>query len=713
MILWYDSETFGRVPLKKGTYRYAASAEVMLVPYAIDDGPVECLDLTDDSEDVFVLFDLLEKADEIIAHNAMFDRAVLKYGDLKLDVPIDKWRCCMVKAYAHGLPGALDRVGKILNIPTDDAKLAEGKELIRLFCMPRPKNTKLRRATKHTHPKEWARFVEYAKHDISAMRAVWNRLPSWNYSNDPKRKGGYRELMLWHKDQEMNDRGIPVDVLFAEIVAEACEDEKALMSEEISEITSGRVTKATQRDKLLDFIFEEHGIELANLNKSTVNRLLGDVTIPPIVRDLLAIRAQVSKTSTAKYKALIEGVNDDGRLRGTIQFDGAARTRRDGGRTFQPQNLASRDLPSHDIIEAAIQAFYNRTAAIAFPDVMRMASACIRSAIKAVPGTKFCVADLANIEGRGLAWLAGEEWKLRAFKDYDTFILDDNGNRIADGKGDFKRKGPDLYRLAYAKAFGIPASEVDSKTQRPIGKVMELMLGYEGGIGAYITGAVGYNIDLEQMARHAWDSIPKDIYLETLDFLDWWDRVVKRSFPISNEARIVCEAFKRMWRYAHPQTVALWKAMKDNFINAACDPGETFVYRQLKFRRDGKWLRIQLPSGRCLCYPDPQVSEKGECSFMGINQYTRQWQRIKTHGGKLTENAVQSLSRDVLFDRVPEAEEIGYIPLFRVHDEVVTETPDSDEFSGDGLADILAIPPEWAIGFPLAAAGMECPRYRK
>lgn len=338
-------------------------------------------------------------------------------------------------------------------------------------------------------------------------------------------------------------------------------------------------------------------------------------------------------------------------------------------------------------------------------DVMLLTASTVRSVIIAPPGKKLVVADLSNIEGRGLAWLAGEEWKLQAYRDFDTIIG-------TDLPGDPVRLGPDLYKLAYAKAFDIEPKDV-TKFGRSVGKVMELMLGFAGGVGAFLTGALTYGIDLDDMADKAWDTIPERVMDEAVDFIGWWARILGTKLPLSDRACAVCESFKRMWREAHPMTVQLWREMEDGFRNACLHPGTTFRYRDFAFRRDGAWLRIKLPSGRCLCYPQPQVAKDGSLSFMGVNQFTRKWERIKTFGGKLTENATQSLARDFMFDALPGIEAAGYELTMRVHDEVITEAPDTDDYTAEHLSSLLATTPPWGAGMPLAAAGFEALRYKK
>lgn len=326
-------------------------------------------------------------------------------------------------------------------------------------------------------------------------------------------------------------------------------------------------------------------------------------------------------------------------------------------------------------------------------DIMHLTASTVRSVIIAPPGKKLVVSDLSNIEGRGLAWLAGEAWKLQAFRDFD------------------EGHGHDLYKLAYAKAFHIQPEEVD-KFGRSVGKVMELGLGYAGGINAFVTFAVVYGINLEEMADLAWPTLPDDVKQEAMDFVTWLSDK-GTMWSMSNTAAVVCESFKRLWRAAHPKTVALWRELEDGFKMACANLGETFAYRDFKFRRDGAWLRIQLPSGRALCYPHPQVDEKGQCSFMGVNQFTKKWERIKTYGGRLSENACQSVARDFMFDALPGIEAAGYGITMRVHDEVITEAPDVPEYNAAHLSTLLAATPPWGAGMPLAATGFESYRYRK
>lgn len=679
MKLWLDTETYNETPIKFGTYRYTSDCEVMILAWAIDDGPVRVEDLTlgDDSSSDFMLAVL--EADEVIAHNVMFDRNVLR----KLGIPVEKWRCTMVKAMSHSLPGSLDKLCEILNVAQDKAKHKEGKELVQLFCKPRPKNQKLRRATRETHPEQWARFLAYAGNDIEAMREVDRKLPVWNYKD--------AELALWHLDQRINDRGFAVDLELAQGAIKAIDVEQDRLADAAWAHTDGDVNAATQRDALLEHILAEYHMSLPDLRGSTVERLMLKEDLPDGLKELLAIRLQASTTSTSKYKALINGATD-GRMRGTLQFNGAGRTGRWAGRTFQPQNLP-RPALDNDEIELGIEAIKGGVADLITDNVMELCSSAIRGCIVAPPGRKLVVADLSNIEGRMLAWLAGEEWKLQAFRDFDAGI------------------GADLYKLAYAKAFGITAAEV-SKDQRQVGKVMELAFGYEGGVGAWTTFAAAYGIDLEALGAAAYDTIPGQTLHEAGRFYDWMVEQGKGTMGLSRTAFVVCDSFKRLWREAHPQVSSLWKELESTCIDAVDNPGKTFECRKFKVRRDGAWLRIGLPSGRALCYPQPKL-EEGKLTYMGINQYTRQWCRMKTYGGKLVENVTQAAARDVLAGSMAAIEKDGYDIVLTVHDEIITEAPDNSAYYVIDLADHMSTPPEWAQDLPLAAAGFEGYRYRK
>lgn len=683
--LWIDFETYSDVPINQGTHVYAAAAEIMLCAWALDDGPVSVWDRTDELLDMPapLYTALLDDTIEVWAHNSHFDRTVMNHA-WDFSVPLGRWRDTMVQALSHGLPGGLGVLCDILQVPTDKAKDKQGRQFIQLFCKPRPATSKIRRATRETHPAEWARFVDYASLDIDAMREVHKRLPTWNYQGD--------ELALWHLDQRINDRGVAIDMDLVRAAIDAVGLAQKDLAARTMVATDGQVASTTQRDALLLHVLEAYGIDLPDMQMSTLERRIADPELPPELKELLSIRLQASTTSTSKYKTLLTGTSADGRLRGTLQFNGAARTGRWAGRLFQPQNLP-RPVLKQEQIEQGIDALKAGCADLIVDNVMELTSSAIRSCIVAPKGRKLVVADLANIEGRDQAWLAGEEWKLQAFRDYDA--------------GD----GPDLYKLAYSKSFGGSPDTV-TKDQRQIGKVQELMLGYEGGVGAFITGAATYRFDIEELARQVLPIAPGWALNEASGFYDWTVKSGRSTFDLSRDAFVASDTVKRVWRNLHPNIHAHWGELKETTIAAIEQPGTTFQCRRLKIRRDGSWLRIGLPSGRALCYPSPQVID-GAITYMGLNQYSRKWCRLKSYGGKLFENICQAVARDVMTANMPLIEAAGYQIVLTVHDEVICEAPDTDDFNPEHLASLLAANPIWALDMPLAAAGFETDRYRK
>jgi DNA polymerase len=670
MDLYLDIETRARCNLKtSGLHRYAEEAEIVLVQIARDEGPVQVAEWVPGM--ARVLQHDVNKADRVFYHADEFDRVILaRHG---VEIPLEKAYSTMAQARRHGLPGGLDKLCEVLRVPQDQAKWKEGRRAMLLFCKPLKDGTW---ATKHTHPKEWATYVEYSRLDIAAMRAVHARCPTWNDST---------EAGIWRLDQRINARGFAVDVEFAQSAVAVLQENAADLREQTSNQTGGVVGSATQRDALLRFILAEHGVSLPDLASATIERRMGDEALPEAVRSLLALRQQSVKTSTGKYKTLLATVNNDGRLRGTKTYCGAARTARWAGKIFQPDNLKRPTLPSQEIaqgIEAIKLGVYDlvgRGATV--PEIL---SNAVRGCVVAPPGKKLIVADFANIEGRVLAWLTGEEWKLGAFRDYDAGT------------------GPDLYLKAYSEAFRIPVGAV-SKAERQVGKVMELMLGYQGGVGAFITGAETYGVDLDALARVAWPAIPPAVQGHALKAYEW---AVERqgTYGLDHITYATCDALKRLWRARHQGTEMFWSEI-EQWVRQG-HGGNDFV----RVDRKGTWTRIRLPSGRYLCYPGMRV-EAGELNFLGVSQYTKQWGRISTYGGKLTENIVQAIARDLLANALLLAEQDGLPPVAHVHDEIIAEV--ERDVPLRRLLDAMRDVPEWAQGLPLAAAGFETDRYRK
>ena len=757
---WSDLETFSEEPIKNGTHKYAERAEVMVWAFADGDGDVYVWDVVNSSlhwRDVLsgmwteeslprfsmppALLAMLRDPDyEVWFQNGgMFDFVVLQHAMpevLKL-IPMHRRRDTMVQAFSHALPGSLDKLGTALNLADGDTKDKRGKMLIRLFCMPQNdtffEKHGTRRATKQTHPKEWQEMIEYAGGDIKTMRAVHKKIPKWNYRE--------KQIALWHTDMVINNRGFKIDLELAHKAIEAVERTKASLSARTREITDGAVSSATRRDLLLGYILAEHGVDLPDMRADTLERRLEDPDLPDAVRELIKIRLVASMNSVVKYRTAIKAANSDGRIRGGAQFRGAGRTGRYAHRLFQHGNMPRPSI-KQALIEAGIDMAKVDVDMLALivgeEGVMQWASSAIRSVIIADEGKKLCVADLSNIEGRVAAWVAGEDWKLQAFRDFDA------------------GKGPDLYILAYANSFNVPPESVPKKgDERQIGKVEELMFQYGGGVGAWLTGAATYGIDLDRMTEQVYPVLAQWAIDQAMDYLTYlYDGIEKRwaksmtklqrqreageiddaklaeeterldtkREEARNKARlglpyktfVTCDAIKRMWRRAHPRISSIWKELEDAVREAVANPKKTMQCRKVLIRKSGSWLRIQLPSGRQLCYPEIQVSDEGTISYVGPNTYSRKWERIGTYGGKIFENIVQAIACDQLVECFPIIEAAGFEIIFHVHDETATEAPiERTDLTHERLAELMCSDLGWNEGLPLAAAGFTGPRYKK
>lgn len=702
MDLWIDTETYSPIALRNGTARYATMAEVMIVTWAVDDGAVHCWDVASGRPMPSSLYEAVMLCDRIIAHNAYFDRTLLEHTDWwpKEFAPLEKWRCVMVQLLSHGLPGSLGLACKIFQVDQASSKL-DGNGFINLFCKPqgRKKNS---RATSMTHPDEWRGFLNYAQLDIVAMRAVSNACPKWNSTPF--------ERDLWHEDQRINSRGFAVDVELAAAAIFMTTNAKHELAQMTEALTNGAVESTTQRNRLLQYLLNEYGVTLPDLKAKTIEARLEDPELPEHVKTLLRFRLQASKSSTSKYKRVAE-TEVGGRLYGTLQFAGANRTQRWAGRIFQPQNLPRliiELIAKHfgiepkavkkghivEYLETGIAALKRHDADLLFSNVMGLASNTLRGLIVAPKGKKLVISDLANIEGRKLAWLADEDWKVKAFRDFDLGL------------------GSDLYRIAYARAFNIRPEDV-TDDQRQIGKVMELALGYQGGVGAFVSMVATYGIDLDELAAKAWGTIPANTLR---DAEAAWARAVtkRKTLGLRREVWIVCTALTWLWRNAHPNTVTLWEACEVAARHAILNPGVEFPVSggKMVFDRRGNWLRIRLPSGRYLSYPDPKI-DGNAIHYAAVSVYTKSWQRVYTYGGKIVENIDQASSRDVMAWGMIRARAAGYRTVLTVHDELVTEQPDEPRYNHIELSKILATNEDWNRGLPLAAKGFETYRYRK
>lgn len=757
--LFLDTETFSGVDLKKvGAYAYAEhpTTEIMICTYAIDEGRVQTWDCTESPTMPRELRKALrrvsrKKAKIVMANGLLFDRLVIreKWG---IDLPVGQIEDTMIMAFRHALPGSLDMQCQVLGVDAEHAKDKAGKALIKRFCKPTPKTYKIRRYTRETHPEEWAKFLRYAALDIIAMREVYWRIPDWG--NTPKED----EILLI--DQLINDRGFYVDVDLANAAIKAVQAHKEELKEEAWERFGGKLTGNDFLPALRDLA---PAFTIHNAQKSTLNDLLEDPDFPDEGKVLIEMRLGASSTASTKYNPLVNGLSADGRRRGCLQYGGAKRTLRWAGKGFQPQNLARGEysddhegkikrregesdvafwVRSH-MLTNGINSLLRGTAHWAY-DISKLTASTVRGCIIPAKGKKFVVADYSNVEGRGLAWIAGEKTALMVF-----------------------RAGRDIYCETAGKMFGLDPEYIKAnrKDLRQIGKACELGLGYGGGVAAFLQFAKNLGLDLYAMADvmkgtfpdHIWAAAKRGYEYARINEAKRPPKPGKKderpTYILPKNVWLTCDAIKRMWREAHPKTVAFWAELEDAVLCAIRNPGKAY-WAGANVRPDGKkalkivrtkakhdptfdeerddpnaagwWLKIELPSGRIMSYPGIALSVTTEIDedtgkkrtstrikYQGENQTTRQWGFQYTYGGKLTENIVQALCRDILAWSMPGVEAAGYEIVLSVHDELITEVPDTDDYTTEELCALMCDLPVWAKGFPLAAEGDIMYRYRK
>jgi len=566
------------------------------------------------------------KRTKVAAWNIQFDRWIWNnsvFGEVcKLGIP----QCydVMSQAAVMGLPLSLAKCGDAIGLTEETAKSRRGSLLIKRFCCA---------PFASRYGDEWDEFKAYCVQDTNVLVTMHQRLD--------KLTGG--ELRNLHTDMYVNERGLPIDY---PKVLEGLDRAAALNKEagdRFAVITEG--LKPTQVKAIVQWI-NDIGYTCTSLAKAPLQEMLEDPDLPSTVYEVLTIRRDTAKSSVAKL-AKMRDCSVAGRVMGCHQHH-AATTGRAGGRLVQTQNLPRPHIQQTAIDQHFAENFENATMA----DI----SSCLRGMVSS---DRLVCSDWSNIEGRVLPWLAGEQWKLDAFMDFD------------------EGKGEDIYKIAASKLYHWEASEIDP-AGRQIGKVVELACGFAGGLGAFSNMASIYGVEVSD-----------------------------------DDAQSAISE----WRAAHPRVTDLWARLGNRAKLCVQYNMAMEVNDKLSFRMGGEHLYLRLPNGRELCYPyakiesvDSNWGKQKAVTFMGKNTYTQQWGRCSTHGGKLAENVTQATARDILYEAMHKLIIRGHVPVMHVHDEVVIE---SSRLSLDDLNAMLCEPPEWANGLPLAAAGWEGARYRK
>lgn len=638
-----DLETFSSADLPRGgvkKYTEAPDFEILLMSYAWDGGPVQLWDFTQYGPPDWLAPVLVDPAFTKIAWNVSFERNCLNAA-LGIYTPPEQWRDAMTLAAMNGLPMSLDAAGAALQL--QQQKLAIGKALIRYFCTPcKPtisNKGRTRNLPEHA-PDKWEQFKEYCLRDTVVEQTIYDRLASFPVPEWERR--------LEALDARINERGVLVDMELAESAVALDEQSRAQNVAEMQAITGLENPGSVAQLKAW---LATKNVTVDSLNKATVSELLGTVT-DPATRRVLELRQLTGKTSTKKYQAILDAACADHRIRGLLQYYGAARTGRWAGRRVQLQNLAQNHLDNIGTVRELVRARDLETLELAYDSVPDVLSQLIRTALIAKPGHTFLVADYSAIEARVVAWMAGEQWRMDVFA-----------------------QGGDIYCSSASQMFHVPVVKHGVNGHlRQKGKIAELACGYGGGVGALKAfGADKMGLSEDEM-----------------------------------------QTIVQHWRRASPTIPRFWSATERAARSALAHPGKTFSVQPcgVKYRRDADALRCKLPSGRILSYWGANIGPDGHLYYMGQNQTTRKWERTETWGGKLVENIVQAVARDCLAVALLRLDNAGFQTLFTVHDEVIVEEPQGGRTWQD-VAEIMGQPIDWAPGLLLRGDGYETPFYMK
>lgn len=654
--LFIDVETFSSVDIKEcGAYKYIASPdfEILICSYAFGDDDVITVDLACDEKLPAEFIEALHDPTCLkIAHNAVFERRC--FERIGIHTEISEWYCTSVKAAYCGLPLSLDEVSKRLDLV--DKKLSTGKALIKYFSCP-CKATKINGGRTRNYPvdapEKWAMYKEYNIYDVLSEREIYRKLEVYEIPDI--------ERQLYVVDQRINDRGIMIDRQLAESAIYVDTTYSEYLIEQAKSITHLENPKSPLQ--MRKWIEKTTGVVVNSLAKDVITDVLEQVKEYPQVVEALEIYRKLSKTSVKKYYAMINCSTADDRVRGTFQFYGANRTGRWAGRLLQLQNLSKNHFADIDTPRNLIRERDWEAVDMLYGNVADVLSQLVRTALIAPKDYIYSVADFSAIEARVISWLANEHWRMEVFR--------------GDGK---------IYEATGSKMFGVPVSAITKGSiLRDKSKISELALGYGGSLGALkrMGGEKMGLADAEMMS------------------------LVKK------------------WRKANPAIVEMWAEIEKCAHEAVRYHRKVRgTCRNLIFDCDDKYFTIMLPSGRKLFYSNPHFKDKkiGRSTmpakvlcYDGIIQETKQWGETDTYGGKLTENIVQAIARDLIGYSMIQLDRAGYRIVAHIHDECISEVPfdGKEQQYYDVMVALMSTPPDWASDLPLRADGYLTPYYKK
>lgn len=642
-----DIETYSSEDLAAcGVYRYAEAPdfEILLFGYCVDGGAVRCVDLArGESIPADVIAALTDPAVIKTAYNATFERVCLsRYLGVDGYLDPSSWRCTMTAAARWGLPLPLGQCAEVLGLP--EGKMTEGRRLIQLFSKP----TRGRRTMPGDAPDKWETFKAYNVRDVEVEQAILAKVRNLEVPA--------AELELYIADQEINDRGVMIDRRLVENAAAFDADYKARILQEARDITGMENPNSPAQIKA--YIRGLTHLEISSLSKGNIDELYEDLRFWPQAQRVVEIRRELGKTSNKKYDAMLGCVCRDGRVRGLMQFYGAARTGRWAGRLVQVQNLPQNHIADIDNARSIVRRGDLDELEDSYDNPMQILSELIRTSFTASPGRTLHVCDFSAIEARVVAWVSREEWVLDVF-----------------------RRGGDIYCATASQMFGVPVEKHGANAHlRQKGKISVLALGYGGGVPA-----------LEAMGG-------------------------KRLGLTEDEERVIV----RKWRDANANIVKFWSRIERACLDAIRGRCRVPFGRCMAAEYRRGVLMIELPSGRRLCYPraritvetfDDRRGDKEGIEYESVNQTTRKWGTTRTYGGKLTENVVQAIARDILGEVLIRARRAGMDVVFHVHDEIIVDALAAVTL--DAVAALFDTPPEWCPGLPLKGAGYTTPYYLK
>ena len=653
-VMGVDIETYSSVDLTEaGVYAYveAPDFDILLISYIFDDwgeDDVKTIDCFDADPDMMAEFceALLDPQIVKTAFNANFERTCLAKW-LQKPMPPEEWRCTMVKALTLGLPGNLAGAGEALGLPPEKLKDPQGKALIQFFskpCKPTRTNGQRTRNLPQHDPAKWQLYKGYNRQDVVTEQEILRKLSIY--------KTPESEQELWALDQHMNDNGVALDIPMVEKIVEYDTRRRQELQEEAQELTGLKNPNSLAQLKRW---LAEQGVEMTSVTKDTIAEALRDPELPDVVRRVLEIRTALGKTSVAKYSTMLVAHCQDHRLRGILQFYGANRSGRWAGRLVQTHNLAKNTLPDLALARELAAEGDFETMGTLFGETAFVFSELIRTAFIPSEGCRFVVSDFSAIEARVLAWIAGEEWTLEAF-----------------------RQGKDIYCETASMMYHVPVEKHGANSHlRQKGKVAVLACGYQGGVGA-----------MKRMDKGG--SIPEDELQSVVD----------------------------QWRQANSNSVKLWRTCELAARTAIEEHRTVRLKNGLAFGYINGNLFIKLPGGRKLCYwnthltMDPRDGRE-HIVYMGVNQETKQWGETETYGGKLVENITQAIARDCLAISMQRVAALGYNIVMHVHDEIIVDCPIEDTGAMERINACMAEPIPWAPGLPLKGDGYETPFYMK